>query len=393
MAFDVIVAGVGGMGSAACWHLARRGLRVLGLERFDIPHAMGSSHGVTRIIRLPYYEAPAYVPLLRRAYALWRELEAASGERLLVITGSVDAGPEDGAIFNGALASARLHGLPHEALTGAEVNARWPGYRLPPAHRAVFQPEGGFVLSERAIVAHANAAMAAGADIRARERVLGWEARGGGEGVTVTTDKGRHEAGRLVLAAGAWMADLAPPLAGGLAVPERQVLAWLRPKEPGLFAPERFPVFNLKVGEGRYYGLPEWEVPGFKFGRYGHRGERGPAEAARREVDAEDERLLRAFAERYFPGGAGATMALRACLFTNTPDEHFVLDRHPGFPQVVLASPCSGHGYKFCPVVGETVADLATGDGATEHDIGFLRLGRFGRHGGQERASAAPQPL
>jgi sarcosine oxidase len=205
----------------------------------------------------------------------------------------------------------------------------------------------------------------------------------------VTTDKGRHEAGRLVLAPGAWMADLAPPLAG-LAVPERQVLAWLRPRRPELFAPDRFPVFNLEVEEGRYYGLPEWEVPGFKFGRYHHRGERGPAETVRREPDAEDERLLRAFAERYFPDGAGATMALRACLFTNTPDEHFVLDRHPEFPQVVLASPCSGHGYKFCSVVGEIVADLATGDGATQHDIGFLRFGRFGRRPGQERASAAP---
>ncbi|CAA9284826.1 MAG: sarcosine oxidase, partial [uncultured Acetobacteraceae bacterium] len=187
MVFDTIVVGVGGMGSAACWHLARRGRRVLGLERFDIPHAMGSSHGVTRIIRLPYYEDPAYVPLLRRAYALWRELEEASGETLLVITGSIDAGPEDGAIFNGALGSARLHGLPHEALTGTEVNDRFPGYRLPARTRAVFQPEGGFVLSERAIVAHANAAMSAGAVIRARERVLGWEARPGGEGVVVNT--------------------------------------------------------------------------------------------------------------------------------------------------------------------------------------------------------------
>lgn len=374
--FDVIVVGVGGMGSAACFHLARRGQRVLGLERFDIPHAMGSSHGVTRIIRLPYYEDAAYVPLLRRAYALWRELETASGETLLVVTGSIDAGPEDGAIFRGALGSARLHDLSHEALTGAEVNARFPGYRLPEGARAVFQPEGGFVLSERAIVAHANAAMAAGADIRARERVLGWEARAGGEGVVVTTEGGRYEAGRLVLAAGAWMADLAPTL-DGVAVPERQVLAWLRPHQPALFAPSRFPVFNLEVEEGRYYGLPEWEVPGFKFGRYHHRAERSAADAVRRDVDAEDERLLRRFAERYFPDGAGATMALRVCMFTNTPDEHFVIDRHPVFPQVVLASPCSGHGYKFCSVLGEVLADLATGEGATSHDIGFLRLGRL----------------
>lgn len=376
MVHDVIVVGVGGMGSAACWHLARRGQRVLGLERFDIPHAMGSSHGLTRIIRLPYYENPAYVPLLRRAYALWRELEAATGQTVLVTHGSIDAGPEDGGVFGGALASARLHDLPHEVLTGAAVNARFPGYRLPAELRALFQPEGGFVLSERAIVAHVLAAQLAGAEIRARERVLGWEARGGGEGVVVTTDKGRYEAGRLVLAAGAWMADLAPVL-DGLAVPERQVLAWLQPSRPDLFEPSRFPVFNLQVEEGRYYGFPVVEVPGFKFGRYGHRGERMPAEAMRREVDAEDEALLRAFASRYFPDGAGETMALRACMFTNTPDEHFVLDRHPDFPQVALASPCSGHGYKFCSVVGEILADLATGDGATRHGIGFLRLRRL----------------
>lgn len=376
MGFDVIVVGVGGMGSAACWNLAKRGQRVLGIERFDIPHAMGSSHGITRIIRLPYYEDPAYVPLLRRAYALWRELEATSGETLLVVTGSIDGGPEDGELFQGAFASARLHDLPHEVLTGAEVNTRFPGYRLPPGTRAVFQPEGGFVLSELAIVAHANAAMAAGAEIHARERVLGWEAHPGGERVVVTTDKGRYEATRLILTAGAWMADLAPVLAG-LAVPERQVLAWLRPHQPELFAPERFPVFNLEVEEGRYYGLPVWEVPGFKFGRYHHRGEHSTAETMRREVDAEDERLLRQFATRYFPDGAGATMALRACMFTNTPDEHFIIDRHPDFPQVVLASPCSGHGYKFCSVVGEVLADLASGDGTTRHGIDLLRFGRL----------------
>ena len=147
MAYDVIVVGVGGMGSAAAWQLARRGRRVLGLERYDIPHARGSSHGVSRIIRLPYYEDPAYVPLLRRAYELWREAEAATGERLLVTTGSIDAGPEDDALFGGALASARLHGLPHEVLTGAQVNARFPGYRLPPGLRAVFQPDGGLIAS------------------------------------------------------------------------------------------------------------------------------------------------------------------------------------------------------------------------------------------------------
>jgi sarcosine oxidase len=375
MAYDVIVVGIGGMGSAAAWHLARRGVKVLGLERFDIPHNMGSSHGISRIIRMPYYEDPAYVPLLRRAYELWEEIEPATGEQLLVITGSIDASPEDDALFQGALNSARLHDLPHEVLTGGEVNARWPGYRLPSSHRAVFQERGGLIASERAIVAHVRAAQEHGAQIHAREAVLGWEARPNGEGVVVTTDRGRYEAARLVLAAGAWIGDLEPSLRP-VAVPERQVLAWLQPQRPELFALDRFPVFNLQVEEGRYYGFPIYEVPGFKFGRYHHRGETSRADDVRREPDAQDERLLRAFSQRYFPDGSGATMALRSCMFTNTPDEHFILDRHPAHEQVVLVSPCSGHGYKFCSVIGEIIADLASGDGTTRHDIGFLSLSR-----------------
>ncbi len=242
-----------------------------------------------------------------------------------------------------------------------------------PAHiRAVLQPDGGFIASERAIVAHVCAAQAAGADVRARERVLGWEARGGG--VEVTTDKGHYAAANLILTAGAWMGELAARLRN-LVVPERQVLAWLQPKRPELFAPERFPVFNLEVEEGRYYGLPVYQVPGFKFGRYHHRGETAPADAIRRDIDAEDERLLRQFGERYFPDGCGASMALRACVFTNTPDEHFIIDRHPEHSQVILASPCSGHGYKFCSVIGEILADLAT-MGSTRHDISLFRLDR-----------------
>jgi sarcosine oxidase len=193
--------------------------------------------------------------------------------------------------------------------------------------------------------------------------------------VRVTTEAGSYQAGRLVLTAGAWMAELCGELVGK-AVPERQVLAWLQPRRPEFFTPERFPVFNLMVEEGRYYGLPVYQVPGFKFGRYHHRMESGPADTLRREADSEDERLLRQFGERYFPDGSGPTMALRTCLFTNTPDEHFYVDTIKKYPQVVIASPCSGHGYKFCSVMGEILADLASGDGTTRHDIGFLRLAR-----------------
>ena len=246
---------------------------------------------------------------------------------------------------------------------------------MPAASQFVFQPRGGLIASERAITAHVNAAIAAGAVIQGRERVLGWDAHGSGEGVTVRTEKGEYTAARLVIAAGSWIGDLVRPLAG-LAVAERQVLAWTQPLVPALFTPGRFPVFNLQVEEGRYYGFPVYEVPGFKFGRYHHRGETMAADDMRREVDPEDERLLRQFGERYFPQGTGPTLGLRACMFTNTPDEHFIVDHHPGHKQVVVASPCSGHGYKFCSVIGEILADLATGAGTTRHDIGFLRLGR-----------------
>jgi sarcosine oxidase len=381
--YDVIVLGVGGMGSAACYHLARRGLRVLGLERFDIPHTLGSSHGVTRIIRLAYYEHPSYVPLLRRAYELWRELEAGSDERLLFITGSIDAGGSADDVFAESLRSAELHGLPHEVLTSAELSRRFPGYRLPLDHLALFQREGGFLAPERCIVAHVEGAQRAGAEIHGRERVLDWERDG--EAIRVTTDRASYRAARLVVCAGAWIGKLVPELAP-LARPERQVLAWFQPRRPDLFRPEGFPVFNLAVAEGRYYGFPAWGVPGFKVGRYRHLGEVVDPDELDREPTAADEALLREFTARYFPDAAGPTMALRVCLFTNTPDEHFVVDRHPTDPRVILASPCSGHGFKFCSVIGEVLADLAE-RGETRHDVGLFRLDRLAGAGAAERPS------
>jgi sarcosine oxidase len=371
--YDVIVIGVGGMGSATLYHLARRGRKVLGLERYNIPHEMGSSHGITRIIRLAYYEHPSYLPLLRRAYALWRELQQLAGEQLLFITGSLDAGPPGSAVFEGSRQTCELYRLAHEILTGAQLNQRFPGYRLPPETMAVFQPEGGFLTPERCIVAHVLLAQAHGADIHAREPVLGWEPVG--DGVRVCTDRAAYEADKLVIAAGAWAAKLAPSLAG-VVVPERQVLGWFQPLRPDLFVPERFPVFNLLVEEGRYYGLPIYGVPGFKLGRYHHLGETVDPDRIDRECYPRDEQVLRTFTKRYFPDAAGPTMALRACMFTNTPDEHFILDRHPDYPQVCIASPCSGHGFKFCSVVGEIMADLAE-HGDTRHDIAMHRLPRL----------------
>jgi sarcosine oxidase len=361
------------MGSATLFHLARRGLRVLGLERYDLLHEYGSSHGLTRIIRLAYWEHPGYVALLRHSYQLWRELERLSGERLLHITGSIDGGPENGPVFSGALRSSQQHGLPYEVMDGTELSRRFPGYRLPREIQCLYQPEGGFLLPERCNLAHINAALAAGAQVRYREPVIEWGVTGGH--CWVRSLRGRHEAGRLVIAAGPWASKLVPELAE-LAVPERQVLAWLQTSRPERFTPEVFPVFYIELEEGRYYGFPSFLVPGFKFGRYHHRQERVDPDRMNREPDSEDERLLRMFAERYFPDAAGPTLMLKTCLFTNSPDEHFILDLHPNHPEVALAAGFSGHGYKFCSVVGEIMADLAQ-KGETEHNIGFLGLKRF----------------
>jgi sarcosine oxidase len=371
--FNTIVIGVGGMGSATCYELAKRGQRVLGIERFDIPHDLGSSHGYTRIIRLAYYEDPSYVMLLKRAYELWDEIERRSRDKLLYRIGSIDAGPADSWVFKGSLRSCVEYDLPHEVLTGKELNERFPGYQLPHDILALYQPDGGFLTPERATVAYVEAAHALGAEIHGRETMLQWQPLG--DGVRVVTDRAEYEADRLVITAGSWDSQLLPFLEG-LAVPERQVLAWLQPERPELFAPDRFPVFNLLVPEGRYYGFPVFGVPGFKFGKYHHLEEQGPPEILSREPTWEDEEVLREFAARYFPWGAGPTTTLKACMFTNTPDKHFIIDLHPQYPQVSFAAGFSGHGYKFASVIGEIMADLAE-RGQCRHNIGLFSVGRY----------------
>ncbi|HYF38503.1 MAG TPA: N-methyl-L-tryptophan oxidase [Gemmatimonadales bacterium] len=371
--YDVIVIGLGGMGSATLYHLARRGLRVLGTERYDSIHELGSYHGLTRIIRLAYWEHPSYVALLRRSYELWRELEQQTAEHLLHTTGSIDAGPADGPVFSGALRSSQMHGLPYEVLNGADLHRRFPGYQLPHHTHCLLQPEGGFLLPERCNLAHLSGARAAGAEVRTHEQVVDWGTRSGH--CWVATPQGRYEAGRLVFCAGAWSRKLIPELSA-LAQPERQVLAWLEPRRPELFRPDRFPVFYIEVEEGRYYGLPSFQVPGFKLGKYHHRGEQVDPDTMNREVEPEDEDLLRSFAGRYFPEGAGPTLMTKTCLFTNSPDEHFILDTHPEHPEVAIAAGFSGHGYKFCSVVGEIMADLVQRDTTTQ-DIGLFQLRRF----------------
>jgi sarcosine oxidase len=373
--YDAIVIGLGGMGAASAYHLARRGRRVLGLEQFDLLHELGSSHGLTRIIRLAYHEHPSYVPLLRRAYELWHDLEADAGEPLLVTTGSLEGGPEDGATFRGALEAAELHDLEHEVLDAADMRRRYPAYAgFDDRTRVVYQPDGGFLLAERTILAHVNGAVAAGAELHFLEPVHRWKPTA--SGVSVVSEQATYDSDRLVICAGAWARALVPEL-DRLAVPERQVLAWLQPTRVDLFTPDRFPVFLIDVDEGSYYGFPVHDVPGFKFGKYHHLEEPIDPTDTDRTVRPGDEAALRAFAERYFPEGAGATVMLKACMFTNSPDEHFLLDTLTDAPQVSLFAGESGHGYKFASVVGEILADLAV-DGGTQHDIGLFRLDRFG---------------
>ena len=371
--FDIIVVGAGGMGSAAAYHLATRGAKVLALEQFDIPHDLGSSHGLSRIIRLAYWEHPAYVPLVRRAYDLWRDLERAAGETLLVVTGSIDAGSEGSLNVVGSRAACASFGLPHDELDSAELTARFPGCRLPSDAVAIYQPEGGFLRPEECVTAQVGLARSRGADIRQRERVVEWHADD--RLVRVRTREATYAAERLVLTAGPWTGALVPSAAPALA-PERQVMLWTEPLRPELFGVGVFPVFYVHVAEGSFYGFPNHDDRGFKIGKYHHRRERVDPDAMDRTCDAEDEAVLRDAVRRYFPDANGPTRAMKTCLFTNTPDEHFVIDRLPGAPHVVLAAGFSGHGFKFCSVVGEILADLAL-EGGTRHDVSLFRLARL----------------
>jgi len=369
---DTIVVGLGGMGSAALYHLAGRGVSVVGIDQFAPPHRRGSSHGGTRIIRLAYYEDPSYVPLLRRGYELWQELEERTGQRLLRTTGSLDVSTTSGGIFPRSLASCELHAIRHEVLTSAELSRRFPGYRFPDDYFALYQPDGGILDPERCVATHLAAAVQGGAETRLDERVLAVVQ--GGERAVVRTTRGPYTVDRFVLTAGSWAGELVPRLES-LAVAERQVVGWFATQDAGLFAPERFPVFNVQVEEGHYYGVP-FDRVGVKVGRYHHLGERVDPTHYDRAIHPRDEAALRPFVERYMTGAAGKMVQAETCLFTNSPDEHFIIDHLEGASRVVVAAGFSGHGFKFCSIVGEILADLSI-DGGTQHDIALLRLSRF----------------
>jgi sarcosine oxidase len=363
--FDVIVLGVGGMGSAACFELARRGRRVLGLEQFPLAHDRGSSHGHTRIIRTAYAEGPAYVPLARRAFERWYELEQLTGKHLLTECPCLNAGPPGSEHVTGVRASVREHALAAEELTAAEIGRRFPAFRFPADYTGVLERAAGALYVEECVRAHAAAARSLGADLRAEEPVRAW--RADGTGVEVTTDAGTYQAAKLVVTAGAWATGLLADLGLPLRV-MRQVLTWFDAAgRPERFRRDTFPIFLADVPGGPFYGLPALDRFGLKVARHYHAPELpGPA-AVSWEPTPEDEYAVRAFLDEYVPGVGRLTKA-QVCMYTVTPDRHFAIDLHPAHPRVSVACGFSGHGFKFASVVGEILADLAD-TGRTGHDI------------------------
>lgn len=370
--YDAIVIGLGGMGSAAAFHLAKKGKKVLGLEAFEANHANGSSHGEHRIIREAYFEAPEYVPLIQRAYTLWRELEAESGRDLLQITGGLLLGDPESEVVTGSVESARQHNLEYELLQPDEVRERFPGFHLPEGLVAVFEPNAGYLRPEECVSAHLDGAIARGAELRFNEPVTGWESDG--ETVTVTTEQGSYQASSLVIAAGPWSSELLGALELPLTV-VRIVNAHFRSTEPETFDQSQCPIYIWEVPEGTYYGFPCMPETGLKLGRHDRHDPTTARTIDRGVSDAEIDEL-RTLLDIYMPGASGDVLKTLTCMYTITPDLHFILDTHPEHANVAYGCGFSGHGYKFASVIGEILADLAA-DGSTSHPIGFLSAGRF----------------
>lgn len=371
--FDVVVVGLGVMGSAALHSLARRGRRVIGIERFTPGHDRGSSHGLTRIIRLGYYEHPSYVPLVRRAYELWRDLEARSGRKLLTVAGILEMGAPESELIRGTLASSQLHSLPHEVLDAKTVMQRFPAFRIPPDFIGVFQPDGGVLAAEPAIDTQITLARTAGAESRFEDTVLAIEPRG--DRVRVVTERSAIEAGSVIVAAGPWLETLLPGLSDHVRV-TRQVVLWVEPRAPALFAPDRCPIFMLESAYGIHYGFPLDPRAGLKVAKHFHQHETADPDDYERTISPHDQAEVRSVISEYLPAADGKLRSATTCLYTMTADGDFILDQLPGHPNIVVASPCSGHGFKFAPVIGDILADLAT-TGTTAHDISRFRLARF----------------
>jgi sarcosine oxidase len=371
--FDVIVLGVGGMGSAACYELARRGRRVLGLEQFELVHVRGSSHGHTRIIRTAYAEHPGYVPLVKRAFEKWYDLEQFSGKHLLTECPCLNAGPPGSEHVEGVRVSVREHKLVAEELTGDQINRRFPAFRFPTGYTGVIEQAAGFLYVEECVRAHIDSAVSLGAVIHAEEAVRSWKVVG--DSVEVTTDKGTYRAAKLIVTAGAWATKLLSDIGVPLCV-MRQTLLWFDPRERSYnFRRDRFPIFIVDVPGMPFYGLPAIDRHGVKVARHYGAPELPNPDGVRWEITDADIAAMRPLLDTYL-SGLGAFTKGQVCMYTVSPDKHFVIDVHPAHPQVSVACGFSGHGFKFAPTVGEILADLAE-QGRTKYEIGMFSTKRF----------------
>jgi sarcosine oxidase len=371
--YDAAVIGLGAMGSATAWQLARRGLSVVGFDAFHPPHDMGSSHGRSRIIREAYFEGPEYVPLVQRAYELWRELQSARNEALLTICGGVMIGEPSGPLLAGARESARLHGLPVEEWSSADISARVPAIRPGAGMVGLFEPRAGVLSPERGIAAMLAEAAENGVDLRFDAPITAIDATDGE--VTVHPQAGVPVSAKLAIcAAGGWLPGLLSDLALPLTI-ERTVQYWFSPADDDRFSPARFPIFLLETADDRFlYGLPD-QGNGLKLAEH-HGGQISARDDVNRRVDADEAHRFRAFVEAYFPTLPEGPVESAVCTYTNTPDGHFIIDRHPAHRNIVVISACSGHGFKFAPAIGEVVADLATGR-RPRTDVSAFAIGRF----------------
>ncbi|HEV3022221.1 MAG TPA: N-methyl-L-tryptophan oxidase [Pirellulales bacterium] len=371
MSYDAIVLGTGGVGGAALCHLARRGARVIGLDRFDPGHDRGSSHGVTRIIRQAYYEHPDYVPLVLRAYELWAELSRQCGIALVSEVGLLQVGPPDGEVLGGVLASAARYGLDVERLEARAILARWPGFRVGDALAGVFERRAGFLRVEACVMAHVAQAVAHGAQLRVGCQVQSW--RADGAGVVVDTSQGRFAAGALVIAAGAWAAEMLDGLGLAFEVRRKPVFWFAGGAE---YRAEHCPCFLFETSSGIFYGMPQIDEWGVKAAEHTGGAVVDDPSALDRRLDPADQSRVENFLSAHLPRVVAGPTRHSVCMYTMTRDAHFVVDRHPLHPQVVFAAGLSGHGFKFVPVLGEALADLAT-TGQTPLPIGFLSCQRW----------------
>lgn len=375
--YDVIVLGSGGIGSSAVYHAAKRGLRTLALDRFPGGHDQGSSHGETRIIRQAYFEHSDYVPLLRRAYELWSELAKLVGRQLFFPVGLLQVGPPDGQVVPGVLRSAREHRLDVESYAADEIARRFPGFVAHPEWVGVFEPSAGYLLVEQCVLAYLAAAAAVGAELRSGVDVRGW--RSEGEAVLVDTDQGTFATRRLVITAGPWAGQLLADLPLGLRV-RRKHLYWFEPTSESYHERSGAPTFLYETPAGVFYGFPQRDAAGVKAAEHSGGVEVPDPRFDPRERDETDERRVREFLARWLPGAPGRTTRHGVCFYTMSPDENFVVDRHPADERVVFAAGLSGHGFKFASVLGEALVELAC-DGASRQPLEFLRGARFAATG------------